>query len=233
MSSTTYDIRRSELRAYFDSSAYEAWARLTSDSPVSRIRATVRAGRARMRQLLLDWLPADLSGVRLLDAGCGTGALALEAAARGAEVVAVDVSPMLVRLAVERHPSQASPGRVTFCVGDMLDDSLGSFDYVVAMDSLIHYETADVVAAVSRLARRTRCGILFTFAPRTPALTLMHAVGRMFPRGSRAPAIAPISETCLSDRLTGDAALVEWELQRSMRIHEGFYTSQAQELVHR
>ena len=42
-----------------------------------RIRATVRAGRDQMRAQLLDWLPADLSGLRLLDAGCGTGALAV------------------------------------------------------------------------------------------------------------------------------------------------------------
>jgi light-independent protochlorophyllide reductase subunit L len=32
------------------------------DAPVSRIRATVRAGRDRMRATLLDWLPADLRG---------------------------------------------------------------------------------------------------------------------------------------------------------------------------
>ncbi len=58
---------------------------------MSRIRATVRAGRDAMRAELLSWLPADLTGRRLLDAGCGTGALAVEAARRGAEVVAVDV----------------------------------------------------------------------------------------------------------------------------------------------
>jgi magnesium-protoporphyrin O-methyltransferase len=40
----------------------------------------VRAGRDEMRNLLLSWLPDDLSGKRLLDAGCGTGAFAVEAA---------------------------------------------------------------------------------------------------------------------------------------------------------
>ena len=33
-----------------------------------------------------------------------------------------------------------------------------------------------------------------TFAPRTPLLAAMHAVGRLLPRGNRAPAIEPISE---------------------------------------
>jgi magnesium-protoporphyrin O-methyltransferase len=72
---------------------------------VGRIRATVRAGRDRMRATLLSWLPADLRGRRILDAGCGTGALAIEAARRGAEVVAIDLSPTLVALARERLPA--------------------------------------------------------------------------------------------------------------------------------
>ena len=84
MLNATYTHRRGEIETYFDRTAADAWARLTSDAPVSGIRATVRAGRDRMRSRLLDWLPADLTGHRLLDAGCGTGALAVEAARRGA-----------------------------------------------------------------------------------------------------------------------------------------------------
>ncbi len=92
MAAVTYQQRRGQLETYFDRTAVAAWARLTSDAPVGRIRATVRAGRDDMRATLLDWLPADLHGKRLLDAGCGTGALALEAARRGAHVVAIDLS---------------------------------------------------------------------------------------------------------------------------------------------
>ena len=93
MPTATYQARRGELHEYFDRTAIRAWERLTSDAPVSGIRATVRAGRDAMRATLLSWLPADLSGKRLLDAGCGTGALAVEAAKRGAEVLAVDIAP--------------------------------------------------------------------------------------------------------------------------------------------
>ncbi len=181
MTSTTYAARRAQLETYFDRTAAEAWARLTSDAPVSRIRATVRAGRDAMRTELLSWLPADLSGRRLLDAGCGTGALAVEAARRGAEVVAVDVSPTLVGLARERHAGLRLTGRLDFRVGDMLDDDLGRFDHVVAMDSLIHYRTPDIVRALNLLGRRTGTSLLFTVAPRTPLLTAMHAAGGCFP----------------------------------------------------
>ena len=82
MQTLSYQRRRGQLETYFDRTAVEAWSRLTSDAPVGSIRATVRAGRARIRNILLGWLPADLRGARLLDAGCGTGALAIEAARR-------------------------------------------------------------------------------------------------------------------------------------------------------
>ena len=115
---------------------------MTSDEPLGRIRATVRAGRDAMRATILSWLPADMRGARVLDAGCGTGALAFDLAKRGASVVAVDISPTLIDLARERAPHNRGVGQATFAVGDMLDPALGAFDYVVAMDSLIHYEGA-------------------------------------------------------------------------------------------
>ena len=106
----SWQLRRGEIEHYFDRTATEAWARLTSTAPVGRIRATVRAGRDRMRATLLSWLPQDMRGLRLLDAGCGTGALAVEAARRGAAVVAIDLSPTLVALARERLPADLGPG---------------------------------------------------------------------------------------------------------------------------
>ncbi len=69
-----YTATRDRVEDYFDRSATKVWERLTSDAPVSGIRATVRAGRDRMREVLLGQLPENLTGARILDAGCGTGA---------------------------------------------------------------------------------------------------------------------------------------------------------------
>ncbi len=230
MTQATYIERRAQIETYFDRTAAEAWARLTSDAPVSGVRATVRAGRDRMRSTILSWLPEDLRGARLLDAGCGTGALAVEAARRGAWVTAVDLSPTLIDLARERSPRELGEGRIDFIDGDMLARSLGRFDHVVGMDSLIHYAADDAVRALARVAERTTGSIVFTFAPRTPALAAMHAVGKLFPRADRAPGIVPVAEAHLRRLIGSDALLGRWRIGRTQRIASGFYTSQALEL---
>ena len=230
MQSATYLARRGQLETYFDRTAADAWKRLTSDAPVSGIRATVRAGRDRMRATLLSWLPSDLSGRRVLDAGCGTGALAVEAARRGAHVVAVDLAGTLVSLAGERTPGGLD-GRIEWRIGDMTDPALGSFDHVVGMDSLIHYHAPDMARVAAQLSALTDTSMLFTFAPRTPMLSVMHAAGRLFPRGDRAPAIEPVRAAAITGLLARDPAMAGWHAARTLRIASGFYTSQALELV--
>jgi magnesium-protoporphyrin O-methyltransferase len=233
MAQEAYLQRRGQIEDYFDRTALKAWEQLTSTAPVGRIRATVRAGRDRMRTQLLDWLPQDLHGARVLDAGCGTGALALEAARRGADVLAIDLSPSLVNVARERmaqlHSGDVAIGRIDWRSGDMLDAALGTFDHVVAMDSLIHYDEADMVRVIESWSQRTRHSMLFTFAPRNPLLATMRAMGRLFPRGNRAPWIEPVAEKSLRRRLT--AGVPQFGLGRTQRVASGFYTSQALELV--
>lgn len=230
MPTNSYDTRRGELETYFDRTAVEAWKRLTSDAPVSGIRATVRAGRDLMRATLLGWLPGDLCGKRVLDAGCGTGALALEAARRGAHVVAIDLSSTLVGLAGERSGGDFGAGHVEFRVGDMFDPGLGAFDYIVAMDSLIHYEATDVTRVLTGFAGRTGTSILYTFAPASPLLSSLHAVGKLFPRSDRSPAIIPTAESKLRRLIAAEPGLAGFAPTRTLRIGKGFYTSQAMEV---
>ncbi|WP_219895489.1 magnesium protoporphyrin IX methyltransferase [Aquisediminimonas profunda] len=228
MVTATYKHYSGQLETYFDRTARDAWVQLTSEAPVSKIRATVRAGRERMRSTLLDWLPVDLSGRRVLDAGCGTGAAAIELAKRGAKVIAVDVSASLIEIARERTPVGL---QIDWRRGDMLDFALGSFDHILAMDSLIHYPTDDIVAAIADLGERATRSMLFTVAPRTPALTLMHNVGKLFPRSDRAPAIQPVPVKSLHRQIAESRALNGWHRGREETVSGGFYTSHALELV--
>ena len=228
---TPYDLNRDRLATYFDSTAQKAWIDLTSDAPVSGVRATVRAGRDAMRGTLLSWLPQDLRRTRVLDAGCGTGAFSVEAAYRGAEVTGVDVAAGLVEVARKREPSFLGHGKIAWRSGDMLDPALGEFAHVVAMDSLIHYREADLVAALAELGERTSRSMLFTFVPRTPLLFAMYQAGKLFPSNDRSPRLVPLGEDRLRARLARD--LPEWRVDRSERVSSGFYISHAIELVRR
>lgn len=230
MSATSYLQRRGQLERYFDRTALRSWEALTSDAPVSRIRATVRAGRERMRRLILDRLPTHLADIRVLDAGCGPGSLAPVLAARGAQVVAIDLSTQLVELARRRTAAELLSS-IDYRVGDMSDPRLGEFDYVVAMDSLIHYTCADILGVLRDLTQRTHRALLFTFAPKTVPLALMHAVGRVFPKADRAPAIEPVAPRRLQRCMACDPALRSWRVADSERVASGFYTSQLLQLV--
>lgn len=235
----TYTRRRGEIEHYFDRTAADTWARLTSTAPVSRVRATVRAGRDRMRDTLLQWLPADLSGQRVLDAGCGTGSFAIELARRGAQVLAIDLSPQLVDVARERCGAQLQAervlervgGSIDFRSGDMSAPELGRFDHVVAMDSLIHYRTVDALRVLGQLSDRTAGSMVITFAPASPLLWAFYGAGKLFPRSDRSPSIVPVSQAALARQLRMQPAMSGWQLADTQRIASGFYTSQAYRLL--
>jgi magnesium-protoporphyrin O-methyltransferase len=219
----SYDRTLSRVETYFDKTATRTWERLTSDAPVSRIRETVRRGRDGMRARMLAQLPDDLRGARVLDAGCGAGQMTTELAARGADVVAVDISPSLVEIARKRLPVDLA-GRVTFASGDMLADKLGRFDHVMAMDSLIYYNDADIRNALETLANRTAGSVVFTVAPRTTLLMAMWYAGKLFPRSDRSPVMIPHSPATLAHGLRGAGRIRDLG-----RISSGFYISQALE----
>jgi magnesium-protoporphyrin O-methyltransferase len=216
----SYELTRARVETYFDRTATRTWEALTSDAPVSRIRETVRKGRDEMRETLLSALPADLSGARVLDAGCGAGQMSLELAKRGAQVTAVDISPELLKIAARRMPEHLAD-RVEFRASDMLDAGLGQFDHVVAMDSLIYYTQGDLDLALSSLKSRAD-QVVFTVAPRTPLLMAMWQAGKLFPRSDRSPVMVPHAPGGIVRRHGG----------RDLgRVSVGFYISHALEVA--
>lgn len=217
-----YTATRDRVESYFDGTATKVWERLTSDAPVSGVRATVRAGRDRMRALMLAQMPDDMRGMRVLDAGCGTGAATVEMAQRGAEVVAVDISPKLVGIAQERCPKDLRD-QITFVAGDMLEATNGRFDHVVAMDSLIYYDAKDIATLLGRMTKRVNGKIIFTLPPRTPLLMAMFRVGKLFPRADRSPQMVPHTTKGVAHALR--TAGVRGRLQEVERVKSGFYIS--------
>jgi SAM-dependent methyltransferase len=99
---------------------------------------------------------ADLAGIeagqRVLDVGCGPGALIAELAQRRAEVSAVDPSPQFVAAAQERYPA----ADVRQAAAESLPFGGGEFD--AALAQLVVHFMADPVRGIAEMARVTREG---------------------------------------------------------------------------
>jgi ubiquinone/menaquinone biosynthesis C-methylase UbiE len=87
----------------------------------------------------------------LADLACGTGSAARAAAATGARVTAVDITPELI--AIGEQMPQA--GQITWVTADAADTGLpsGSFDAVVSNMGIIFVEPARQVAEIARLLK--------------------------------------------------------------------------------
>ncbi|MFD5597216.1 class I SAM-dependent methyltransferase [Streptomyces griseorubiginosus] len=104
----------------------------------------------------LEWLLGRLApGSRVLDVGSGTGRpTASMLADAGHEVLGVDVSPVMVDLAVRQVP------RATFRLADIRELPLeeGAFDAVCVYFSLLQMSRAEQSRVLGRLARALRPG---------------------------------------------------------------------------
>jgi SAM-dependent methyltransferase len=77
---------------------------------------------------------ADVSGKRILDVGCGSGRYSIELAERGAEVVGIDCSKEMLRIARNLAGGRGVAGRCRFIQGDFLNaDCGGEYDLSLAI----------------------------------------------------------------------------------------------------
>ena len=99
-----------------------------------------------------------LAGSTVLDVATGTGAVAIEAARRGATVTGVDLTDELIEVA-ERRASEAGAA-VTFAVGDfdVLDNAIGDATFDVVTSSFGVIFAPDATATATGLLDRLRPG---------------------------------------------------------------------------
>ena len=96
----------------------------------------------------------------MLDAGCGTGRVAIELAQRGFDVVGIDLDPAMLDLA--RHKAPGLPWIEGDLAGTVVADEAGerrSFDAVVAAGNvMIFLERGTEAAVVANIAAHLRPG---------------------------------------------------------------------------
>jgi SAM-dependent methyltransferase len=106
---------------------------------------------------LVDWVAVGPE-LRVLDLGCGRGALAVQAQRRGAVVTAVDAAPAMVRALRAQHPG--IDARVMDA--QRLDFADGAFDLVLS--GFVMHLLPDPVAAAAEVRRVLIPGGRFAFS---------------------------------------------------------------------
>jgi SAM-dependent methyltransferase len=139
------------------------------NGPYQRITETLTDIHERVIEQL-----APQPGINWLDLACGTGAVAELAAARGADVTGVDLSPPLIETAAQRAAELGL--EIDYRVGDAenLDLEDASFDAVSSTLGIMF--APDHEAAAGELARVTRPGGRISLA----SWTSTGGLGRMF-----------------------------------------------------
>ena len=118
-------------------------------------------------------LLGDVAGLRVLEAGCGPGALTCWLVDHGASVTAIDVSRQMVRLAADRVGDRARI--LTADLAEPLTFAAdGSMDLVVA--SLVMHYLADWAAVLAEFHRVLAPGGAVVFSTHHPAMDwLLHS----------------------------------------------------------
>lgn len=97
-------------------------------------------------------------GARALDAGCGTGRVAIRLAELGYDCVGVDLDPSMLAVARDRAPGQTWV-QADLATLDLLADGHDRFDLVVAAGNVVPFLAEGTeAAAVRRLADHLRPG---------------------------------------------------------------------------
>jgi 2-polyprenyl-6-hydroxyphenyl methylase/3-demethylubiquinone-9 3-methyltransferase len=128
----------------------ENWLKYLDEMPAEAIE--------RHAAYVADWLGSDLSGLRILDIGCGQGLFSLTAHRFGANVVAFDADPASVAATARLRAFDGDPPNWEVLRGSILDPEfvsrLGVFHVVASWGVLHHtgrlWEALD--AAASRVA---------------------------------------------------------------------------------
>lgn len=108
---------------------------------------------------LVSFLLAQTGGHRVLDAGCGTGRVAVELSRRGVSVAAVDADPLMLAAARETAP-QLSWARCDLADGkDLARACSGPFDLILlAGNVMIFLAPGTEQQVLTNLARRLAPG---------------------------------------------------------------------------
>jgi ubiquinone/menaquinone biosynthesis C-methylase UbiE len=161
-------------KTYWDKKASSWDAIYLEESPASRrINMVLRRAIFDRFSAALRALP-DLTGRSVLDVGCGSGRLSVEAARRGAgRVLGLDFAPNMLEIAQGLAKREGVGERCEFRQGDFMALDLGGekFDMVVA-NGFFDY-MGDPQAVLSRMVQLSRGVVVASFPGKQPVRSFL------------------------------------------------------------
>ncbi|GAC1581886.1 MAG: magnesium protoporphyrin IX methyltransferase [Candidatus Elarobacter sp.] len=216
---------------YFETSGFSRWSAIYGEGEIPPIWRVIRDGHDVAVNNVVDWVQDD-GGRTALDAGCGTGNLAVRLAECGYEVDGFDVSPPMVAFARYITKGRRSGPEPRFHVGDIaaLRGEPRSYDLVCCLDVLFHYPYAEVKEMLTKLANLSGNKIIGSFAIRTAMNAFWMEMGqRFFHKKNRMTSLHLLSY----DQVEQVLYRAGFRVARTRRVKFFFYDSFVFEAVRR
>jgi magnesium-protoporphyrin O-methyltransferase len=220
----------SRVRKYFETSGFSRWTAIYGSGDIPPIWKVIRDGHQRAIDTVLSFVESDATHTAL-DAGCGTGNLAIELANRGYEVDAFDVSAPMIHFAKYINTGRTKGIPPTFLVGDIaaLAGEKKTYDLVCCLDVLFHYPYEEVSKMLTQLAHLGSNKVVGSFALRTPFNDFWMKVGQRFHAKNRMTKLFMFSYHEVEQILYRAG----YKMTRTKRIKFFFYDSFVFEAVRR
>jgi magnesium protoporphyrin O-methyltransferase len=220
----------SRVRKYFETSGFSRWTAIYGQGDIPPIWKVIRDGHQRAIDTVTAWTKSD-TGHTALDAGCGTGNLAIELANNGYEVDAFDTSAPMIHFAKYINSGRTKGIPPKFQVGDIasLAGERKAYDLVCCLDVLFHYPHEEVVAMLTQLASLSAVKVVGSFAIRTAFNDFWMSVGQRFHAKNRMTKLYLLSY----DQVEQILYRAGFKMMRTKRIKFFFYDSFVFEAVRR
>jgi magnesium-protoporphyrin O-methyltransferase len=169
------------VHKYFETSGFSRWSAIYGSGDIPPIWKVIRDGHQRSVDKVIEWVTAERLHT-VLDAGCGTGTLAMGLADHGFEVDAFDVSAPMIHFAKYINGGRVKGLAPQFMVGDIaaLAGQEKTYDLVCCLDVLFHYPYEEVSDMLRRLTSLSSRKLVASFALRTAANDFWMKVGQRF-----------------------------------------------------
>ena len=210
------------VHRYFETSGFSRWTAIYGTGDIPPIWKVIRDGHQRALDAVIACVGKD-ENATALDAGCGTGTLAISLADHGYEVDGFDVSAPMIHFAKYINSGRTRKTPPKFIVGDIaaVEGRDRSYDLVCCLDVLFHYPFAEAAAMLTRLANLSENKLVASFALRTMMNDFWMKVGTKFHSKNRMTKLFLFSY----DEIEKLMAAAGYKITRSKRVKFFFYDS--------